>query len=163
MKNILSPLSIPRIEMRALEAAAIAPIIQAVAERIGKAEALALLQEINEKAAFRHGLQLGQQLGQVGVAELVSEVASWCEGNDMQIEVLEQSETTYHFNVTRCPYFEKYREMGLLEYGQALSCCRDEAFGRGFSADLKLVRTQTIMEGADYCDFRYRFSSVSDE
>jgi hypothetical protein len=30
---------------------------------------------------------------------------------------------------------------------------RDEA--RGFNPQLKLVRTKTIMEGADHCDFRY--------
>ncbi|MDE2064837.1 MAG: L-2-amino-thiazoline-4-carboxylic acid hydrolase, partial [Bradyrhizobium sp.] len=26
----------------------------------------------------------------------------------------------------------------------------------GFGADVKLMRTQTIMQGASFCDFRYR-------
>ncbi len=32
----------------------------------------------------------------------------------------------------------------------------DEAFVEGFSPELELHRTQTIMEGAALCDFRYR-------
>lgn len=71
------------------------------------------------------------------------------------MEVLEQTSQTYHFNITHCPYDEKYHELGLVEYGVAFSCCRDEPFARGFHPQLKLERSQTIMEGADYCDFRY--------
>jgi hypothetical protein len=43
----------------------------------------------------------------------------------------------------------------LAQFGVGLSCCRDAPFARGFNPQLKLVRTQTIMEGADHCDFRY--------
>ncbi len=159
MKN--SELS--RIEKRALEATVLAPVMAAVAERIGKDAAVALLLEVNEREAFQRGVEAGAQIDQIGISDLVNEVESWSEGTSMEFEVIEKTAETYHFNVTRCPYFEKYREMGLLEYGVALSCCRDDAFTRGFSAGLKLVRTQTIMEGADYCDFRYSFSSASDD
>jgi hypothetical protein len=47
-----------RIEKRAIEASAVAPVIQAIAERIGKEEALAILQEVNEKEAFQRGQPL---------------------------------------------------------------------------------------------------------
>jgi len=30
------------------------------------------------------------------------------------------------------------------------------AVAEGFGPDIKLTRTQTIMQGADHCDFRYR-------
>jgi len=71
------------------------------------------------------------------------------------MEVIEQTFETYHFNITRCPYYEKYLDLGLTEYGVALSCCRDKPFALGFHPQLKLARSQTIMEGADFCDFRY--------
>ena len=57
-------------------------------------------------------------------------------------------------------YYEKYNELGLAEYGVGLSCCRDEPFARGFNPNLKLVRTQTIMEGAEHCDFRYYLKAL---
>lgn len=148
-----------RIEKRAIEASAVVPIIQAVAQRIGKQEALAILQAVNEKEAFQRGESMRNQLGHTGISELVEDVTTWGIGGAIEMEVLEQTSETYHFNITRCPYYEKYRELGLTEYGLALSCCRDKPFARGFHPHLKLERSQTIMEGADYCDFRYTLRS----
>jgi predicted ArsR family transcriptional regulator len=34
-------------------------------------------------------------------------------------------------------------------------CNRDHAMIDGFNPDLKLTRTQTVMEGASHCDFRF--------
>ena len=149
-----------RIEKRAIKALAVVPIIQAVARRMGKEEALAILQDVNEKEAFQRGRSIREQRGgRTGIPELVEDVATWGIGGAMAIEVLEQTPETYHFNVTRCPYYEKYRELGIGEFGVALSCCRDAPFARGFHPHLKLARSQTIMEGADYCDFRYTLRS----
>jgi hypothetical protein len=144
-----------RIEKRAIEALAIVPLIKAVSQRIGQDEALAILQEINQQEAFERGRHMAAELGQNGIEALAEEVASWGRGCVWEMDVLEQSATTYFFNVTRCPYYEKYRELGLAQFGVGLSCCRDEPFAKGFNPQLKLVRTKTIMEGADHCDFRY--------
>ena len=144
-----------RIEKRAIEASAIIPVIEVFAKRIGQKEALAILQEANEKEAFQRGESLRKQLGHTGISELVEDVVTWGLGGSLEMEVLEQTSRTYFFNITRCPYYEKYRELGFSEYGVALSCCRDKPFARGFNPQLNLERTQTIMEGAKYCDFRY--------
>lgn len=144
-----------RIEKRAIEALAVAPFVQAVAQRIGKEEAFAILQEVNQQEAFQRGQHMRSQLKQTGISELVDEVAGWGEGGVWEMEIIEHTHETYYFNVTRCPYYEKYRELGLEEFGFALSCCRDKPFASGFHPQLKLERTQTIMEGAEYCDFRY--------
>jgi hypothetical protein len=32
----------------------------------------------------------------------------------------------------------------------------DFPFAEGFGADVELTRTQTIMQGASHCNFRYR-------
>lgn len=154
MKKHLEHKELNRIEKRAIEALAIAPVIKAVSQRIGRDEATAILKEINQKEAFQRGQNMMTE-GQNGIDELVNDVATWGEGGFLEMEVLEQTSTTFFFNVSRCPYYEKYRELGLEEFGVEFSCCRDEPFARGFNPQLKLVRTQTIMEGADYCDFRY--------
>lgn len=154
MKKHLEHKELNRIEKRAIEALAIAPVIKAVSQRIGRDEAMAILKEINQIEAFQRGQNMMTE-GQNGIDELVNDVATWGEGGFLEMEVLEQTSTTFFFNVSRCPYYEKYRELGLEEFGVEFSCCRDEPFARGFNPQLKLVRTQTIMEGADYCDFRY--------
>ncbi|MEO0547843.1 MAG: L-2-amino-thiazoline-4-carboxylic acid hydrolase [Pseudomonadota bacterium] len=49
------------------------------------------------------------------------------------------------------------RAMGMAEVGHILSCRRDGTFCTGYNPNIKLDRTQTIMQGASYCDFRYRW------
>lgn len=80
----------------------------------------------------------------------------WTAEDALRIDVLKSTATEFDFNVTKCRYAEMYREMGLAELGAVLSCNRDGAFCEGFDNRLKLTRTQTIMGGADHCDFRYR-------
>ena len=155
MKTPPDAIELNRIEKRAIEALAIAPVIRAVAKRIGQDEAMAILHEVNQQEAFERGRYMAEEMGGNGMEELVDEVAGWGRGGAWEMDVLEQTPTTYFFNVTRCPYYEKYRELGLEAFGVGFSCCRDEPFARGFNPRLRLERTKTIMEGADHCDFRY--------
>ena len=48
------------------------------------------------------------------------------------------------------------KELGEPEPGFLLVCSSDFPFAEGFGADMRLTRTQTIMQGATHCDFRYR-------
>ena len=146
---------INRIEKRAIEALAIAPVIKAVSQRIGNEGALAILKEVNQQEAFLRGQNMVKTKGMNDIDELVKDVATWGEGGVWKMEVLEQTSTTYFFNVFQCPYYEKYKEIGLDKLGVEFSCCRDEPFAKGLNPKLSLLRTKTIMEGADYCDFRY--------
>ena len=79
----------------------------------------------------------------------------WTAEDALSTEVLESTPTTFNFNVTRCRYAEMYRAMGLAELGAVLSCNRDASFCEGYDPGLKLTRTQTLMDGATHCDFRY--------
>jgi hypothetical protein len=81
----------------------------------------------------------------------------WTKGGALEIEVKEQTDTTFTFNVVRCQYAETYKAMGLGEIGALLSCNRDGAFCEGYDPKLKLERSQTIMGGASHCDFKYRY------
>src|SRR5215475_3556252 len=47
-------------------------------------------------------------------------------------------------------------ELGEPELGFLLVCSQDFTFAEGLGPDIKLTRTQTIMQGASHCDFRYR-------
>lgn len=146
---------INRIEKRMIEVMAIAPLIREVSQRFGWEEALTILREVNQQEAFQRGQQLAAESERNGIEGLVDEVAEWGQDGKWEMTVLEQTRATYFFNVTRCPYYEKYLELGLEEFGMELSCCRDKYFARGFNPNLSLVRKRTIMSGFDHCDFRY--------
>ena len=75
----------------------------------------------------------------------------------LEVKIREETDRKLSFNVTRCAYAEMYGRLGLKEFGTCLSCRRDASFAEGFNPGLKLQRTQTIMEGAPFCDFRFSF------
>ena len=64
--------------------------------------------------------------------------------------------TPNHGHFTRCRYAEFYKELGEPELGFLLVCGADFTTAEGFGPDIKLTRTQTIMQGASHCDFRYK-------
>jgi len=148
-----------RIEKRTIEILAVAPIVRAMSRRIGWDEAMAIVQEVHEREAHERGCAQARKAGPGGIDDLVEEVAGWGEGGVWEMKVLKQSATSYHFDVTRCPYHERYRELGLEEFGMAMSCCRDAPHARGFNPGLVLTRTTTLMEGGDRCDFRYELTA----
>ena len=79
----------------------------------------------------------------------------WQAEDALKIEVREQTDQAYAVDVVRCRDAEMYRAMGLGEIGHLPSFQRDGSFCEGYDPKLKLTRTQTIMEGAGHCDFRY--------
>jgi hypothetical protein len=71
------------------------------------------------------------------------------------MDSMKQTRTTSSFKITRCLWSEIFKDLGAPEVGYAVSCNSDFARTRSWNPKLKLKRTQTIMEGAPYCDFCY--------
>jgi phosphohistidine phosphatase len=94
-------------------------------------------------------------MGGSGLAHFAGTLEDWKRGEAMDIEVLEQTPQRFSFNVTRCGYAEMYRVLGIPELGELLSCNRDFSLISGFNPEIRLQRTQTIMQGASICDFRF--------
>jgi hypothetical protein len=75
--------------------------------------------------------------------------------NDGGDSVVKQTTNTFDVNVTGCRYAKFFHEIGEPELGFLLVCGADFPMTEGFSDCIKLTRTQTIMQGAGHCDFRY--------
>jgi len=73
----------------------------------------------------------------------------------LTVEVVPGDQDHFGFNVTHCQFVEMYREMGAGDLGFLLSCNRDFASFAGLAPGLDFSRTQTRMQGAPFCDFRY--------
>ncbi len=147
------------LKRREIEARILAPMINAFAAEFGRERVIEIAKQVIVTIARQQGKALADQLGGNSLAHFVSGKDPWVKGDALQVEVLEANDTTYNFNVTCCRYAEMYRTLGIPELGAVLSCGRDFALGEGFNPDMKLTRTQTIMEGAPFCDFRYRLET----
>src|SRR5207248_10549517 len=119
----------------------------------------ALVRRVIADLARDAGAELAHQLGEATLSAFAAGLDRWKEGGALEIELLERSAHRLSFNVTRCRYAEMYRALGLADLGSSLSCQRDFSLVQGFNPAIQLTRTQTIMEGAPYCDFRFRTPS----
>ena len=75
----------------------------------------------------------------------------------LQYEVIAADDAAFDMNVHQCQYAEMMEALGGRDIGHHLVCNGDFAAAKRIG--MRLDRTQTKMQGADFCDFRYRAST----
>ena len=141
---------------REVEARLLAPILDALADEFGREAVLNVVRDAIIRIAHEQGAQLVETMGGDSLDAFADSLQFWTKDDALEIDLVERNDRTFSFNVTRCRYAELYMALGIPELGALLSCNRDHALIEGFNTDVALTRTQTIMEGAAFCDFRYR-------
>jgi L-2-amino-thiazoline-4-carboxylic acid hydrolase len=143
------------LERRKIEGKVLIPMVQAFQRAIGKERANEIAREVILEFARASGAGWAGQFGN-GLAGLEGVVDVWAGGGSLEFADRKRSSESLSFNVTRCQYAEFYQSLGLAELGFLFHCNRDFAVLETFSPDVSLTRTQTIMQGASYCDFRFQ-------
>jgi hypothetical protein len=147
--------SLSLLTRREIEALIVSPIVDEFVQEFGRDRVLGLLGTAIERIAQEQGARLAEVAGGRSLQLFARALEMWKRDDALRIEMLEQTENRLFFNVVRCRYAELYRRLGMAELGSLLSCNRDFALIKGFNPDVVLTRTQTIMDGARYCDFRF--------
>ena len=150
-------MNIPVIERAKIQAQVLVPLVKALQAELSKERANALVRRVLGDVYRR----LGEQWWRAKQSRHVGEnmrlaFASFAKGDALDYSVRGQSEDTFEVDVTGCRYAEFYKELGESELGFLLVCSSDAPFAEGFGSEIKLTRTQTIMQGASHCDFRYK-------
>jgi len=139
---------------RRIEAEILKPVYEELKAELGVERARNIISRAVRRAAIASGKAFAENTAGGTSLESFRDIQPlWTKDGALEVETLRA--TPSHFNVRRCRYAETYASMGLSEIGGLLSCNRDGAFCEGYDPRLKLKRTQTIMEGADHCDFRF--------
>ena len=141
---------------REIEARILAPVIDALGARFGRDEVVAIVREVVAGIARAQGRAMAEARGDASLASFAGTLGPWTKDDALRLRVLQEAPGQFDFDVTRCRYAEMYRALGIPELGEVLSCQRDAALIEGFNPDVSLERTQTIMQGAASCDFRYK-------
>ncbi len=147
------------LQQREIEARIVGPLYEAFVKEIGEDRTREIIGGVIRKLAKESGCAAAERVGGNNIAKLAEAKERWQEGNALTLDVSRQDEQALDFIVTRCRYAEMYRTLGLEKLGGLLSCNRDAAMIEGFNPAIKLTRTQTLMEGATHCDFRFRVES----
>jgi hypothetical protein len=146
------------LERRRIEAGILKHVYDTLKASHGVETAKKTIAAAVRESAVEQARQLAAAVGgNTSMQSFIDRQEPWLRGGALEREIIEQSDTRYRFNVTRCKYAEMYRDMGLGEIGHLLSCQRDGTFCEGYDKRLKLKRTQTIMQGAGHCDFDYTY------
>jgi hypothetical protein len=152
---------IPLLQQREIEAAIVAPLFRAFAAEVGEDRARELLSGVIRDLARQAGCAAAAAVGGNDLPHLRQAIERWRAGGALELTVLRKDSEALEFDVTRCQYAEMYRRLGLEALGPILSCGRDGAMIEGFNPGVEFRRTQTLMEGASHCDFRYRNTSAA--
>jgi predicted hydrocarbon binding protein len=154
-------MAVTLLKQRQIEANVLVPLIKAFQAEFGVDRANAVARKVITDIARKHGEALASQQGEGNpIEKMASGLSRFSAGGALEVEEVERTDDRYAFNVTRCGYAEFYKKMGVPELGFLLSCGRDFALTEGMSPDMELTRTQTIMQGAAHCDFRFQMKRM---
>ena len=151
-------MDIPLIEQVKIQAQVLVPLVEALRAELGEERAHAIVRKALGGLYRKYGEKWWQAQGARSLGEKVaSAFAMFAAGDALDYEVVTETPDALELNVTRCRYAEFYKKIGAPELGFLLTCSGDTDFfhAEGFGADVRLTVTQTIMQGAHHCDFRY--------
>jgi hypothetical protein len=151
-------MAISLIEQVKIQARVLVPLVRALQSELGEERANALVR----KAIGPLYRQYGETWWAQGAGDFEQVMSTsfqrFAAGEALDYQVVERTPDRFGVDVTGCRYARFYQELGEPELGFLLTCSADFSLAEGF-AGVELTRTQTIMQGADHCDFRFKRKS----
>ncbi len=149
-------MDIPLIEQVKIQAQILVPLVKALQAELGEERANAIVRKALGDVYRKYGEKWWRTQGARNLGDkIASAFELFAAGDALDYEVVKKAPDAFELNVTECRYAEFYRKIGAPELGFLLTCSADFSHAEGFGADVQLTRTQTIMQGASHCDFRY--------
>jgi len=149
-------MNIPLIEQVKIQAQVLVPLVKALQAELGEERANAIVRKALGELYRKYGEKWWRSQGARNPGEkLASAFEMFAAGDALEYGVVRKTPDAFEVNVTECRYAEFYEKIGAPELGFLLTCSADFAHAEGFGAGVRLTRTQTLMQGASHCDFRY--------
>jgi hypothetical protein len=144
------------IQQAKIQAQVLVPLVKAMQAELGTERANSLVRSALGDIYRRYGQEFWRTKNEKNLGKTMSSAFSTYARDDaLDYSVIQQSQDAFEIDVTGCKFAEFYKELGEPELGFLLVCSADFDTAEGFDPDVKLTRTQTIMQGASHCDFRY--------
>ena len=156
---------LPAIDRAKIHAEVLVPILQHLQDEVGRERALEILRaavgEMTRKNMSEFVDAVGNDKAVAVVWRGVSDKATWERVHPLVVEDREVTDTLAEFDVVDCGYAKYFNEIGQPELGFLMVCSAD--FDMIDSVpEIELTRSQTRMQGAQHCDFRYRLRRSSE-
>ena len=151
------------IQQAKIQAEVLVPLVKALQAELGEERANGLVRRALGDVYRRYGEEFWRAKSEKDLGTIMaSALATYASDDALDYSVIEQSQDAFEFDVTGCRYAEFFKALGEPELGFLLVCSADIPMAEGFGPEIKFTRTQTIMQGASHCDFRYKRSRETD-
>ena len=151
------PTQSPIFVQRLVEAKILKHVYETLIESHGEEVAKRTIADSVRHASIAQAKEMSEGV-ETSMTSFIELMEMWTRGGALETTVLDANEEEFNFDVTRCRYSEMYKEMGLGDIGHLLSCQRDGTFCEGYDSRIKMTRSQTIMQGAPTCTFRFKLA-----
>ncbi len=138
------------LEATKIQARAVIPIVKALEAEMGKDAAHALV----GRAIAENYVAWREKLGFVENSHPRDDANA--PAFPVENTVVEDSDEAYGHDVTGCVFADYFRSIGEAEIGALMTCGVDFAAEARIRPNWEFSRTQTRMQGATCCDFRWR-------
>lgn len=147
---------LPLIDRVRIQAEVLVPLVRTLRAELGEARTYDLLRRtlgpMFREAGERFFTEANREtLGAMGAHADASAAAE-----AVSFDMRRPDESVMEADVTHCRYAELFQALGEPELGFLFVCNSDFGIYDAFPG-VEIERTQTIMQGASHCDFRYRF------
>jgi hypothetical protein len=143
-----------------IQAQVLVPVLRALRAELGKDKAEAIVKQALRDwssqlfAAISEGIEGSPRRKWATLQGALNDVSA----REVEFEIRRQDEEALDIDVTRCRFAEFFRALGEPELGALLICETDIDIASAGEGEVSLDRTQTLMQGAPSCTFRYKFA-----
>lgn len=144
---------------RQIEAQLLKPVIEGLSSIFNEDEIIQNIRNSIEKIAFENGRKFKEEQNDNSLLTYAENWKKLAEGDSLTIKDFNLSDSKLTFKITRCLYAEFYKQLKSPKLGETLSCCRDQAFLNGFSDNIQMCRSKSILDGNHSCDFEFTYKN----
>lgn len=135
------------------------PIMNSLAERIGRAELLEMVRSATWEKNRLQGERMAQRSPDTSLRSLTMAFRKpnpkGIFANSNVWEIVEDTESAFQIKLTKCLAAEVFLRQGAGDLGYATVCHADFGMPAGFNPAIELQRDRTLMEGDDHCNHRW--------
>jgi len=152
----------PRISMldkTRIQAQVLVPVMRALRAEIGREKADAIVRDALREwskqlfATIGNDIEGGPRRKWAAMQGALNDVTE----REVTFDMLRKDKEAMHIDVTSCRFAEFFRALGEPELGALLVCATDTDIAAAGEGEVSLDRSQTLMQGAPCCTFRYTF------
>lgn len=133
------------------------PFVKFCSETLGREKTIEMLKAYADSAAVLSAERLARRLGTNAfeAARKYFDPSLPAFANTMTFKRIDGSEREFSLHVTECLWAATFLEAKAGDFGYAAICHPDFQMVKSFNPRMEMIRTKTLMGGADSCNPRY--------